>query len=218
MLLVCRWRLFPEKTVGVIGVSLDPNWLNALKLPTQVIIGLFLASGIVLLLDELGIIKLSDLSEFARPFVILMAVLWGSLSITGICAVLVDEWKKRKKQSLLSIRRKMRLQEREDSRAAAEKAALERLNHLSPQELRYLAKCLREGNQSFYAYAHSPAAATLIGKRLIYTPGTTHPRDYYPYTICDFAWKALLARKDEILTKDDENVKREEEEKARRRY
>lgn len=209
-----------EKTVRVIGVSLDPNWLNALRLPTQVIIGLFLASGIVLLFDELGIIKLSALSEFAKPFVILMAILCGSLSLTGIGAFLLDELMKHRKQSLLSFGRKMRLQEKEDSRAAAEKAALERLDYLSPQELRYLANCLREGNQSFYAYYYSSATATLIDKRLVCTPGTSHHQDHYPYTIMDSVWNALLARKDEFLKKDEENQKREreEEEKPRRRY
>lgn len=201
-------------------MTLDSNWLNALKLPTQVIIGLFLASGIILLFDELGIVKLSALSYFAKPFVILMAILWGSVSFTGVCTVLINEWKKRNKRSLLSFGRKLRLQERADSRAAAEKAALERLDYLSPQELRYLANCLREGSQSFYAYYYSSATAMLIDKRLICTPGTSHNQDRYPYTIMDFVWKALLARKGEFLKKDEENHEREreEEEKPRRRY
>jgi hypothetical protein len=116
------------------------------------------------------------------------------------------------------MRRQLRAQEKESERANAQGAALERIEHLSPKELRYLANCLREGSQSFYTYVHSPPVTTLMGKGLVYTPGGTHQQDHYPFTIYDFVWKALIERRDEILEKDSANKKKEDEEKRRNRY
>ncbi len=129
----------------------------------------------------------------------------GSLSLTGGIAFFVDVHKSRNRQTLLAGRQQLRAQEAREQRAQAEASALERLDHLAPQELRYLADALQSGSQSFYTYVHSPAVTTLAGKGLVYTPGGTHHQDHYPFTISDFAWKALLARKGEILARDDQN-------------
>lgn len=40
-----------------------------------------------------------------------------------------------------------------------------------------------------------------MGKGLLYTPGGSHHREHYPFTIDDFAWEELLKRKDEFLEK-----------------
>lgn len=195
----------------------DPNWINALKLPTQVMIGLCIASVALLGLDWAGILPLVDFGQLTKPLVLVLAVLSGSLSIAGIGAFIKDQLMGHRKQSLLASRRELKLQEAKIRREKAESAALERIDHLSSQEIRHLADCLRNRSQSFYTYVHSPSVTTLMGKGLVYTPGGTHNQDYYPFTISDFAWKALLARKDEILARDNENRKREEEEKRRGR-
>lgn len=196
----------------------DANWISALKLPTKVMLGLLITSIALLVLDSKSVINLTEFGALAKPGLVILAVASAALSITGIGAFFVEQWLAGKKHSLLATRREIRAQERREARQQAEAAALARIDHLSPKELRYLADCLKEGSQSFYTYVHSPPVTTLMGKGLVYTPGGTHHQDHYPYTIADFAWKALLERKEEILGKDAENRKREEDAKRRGRY
>lgn len=195
----------------------DVNWLNALKLPTRVMLGIFLASVVLLILDKKEIVVLGDLWTPAKAVVIILMVVSGSLSLAGIGGFIFDQFMKHRGRTLLSERRTERQKEREERRREAQEAALDRIEHLSPRELRYLAKCVRDNSQSFYTYVHSPPVTTLMGKGLVYTPGGTHNQDHYPFTIHDFAWKALLERRDEILSRDDENRRREEEEEKSRR-
>lgn len=196
----------------------DSSWINALKLPTQVIIGLFLAFLVLLGLDWAAVLPLATFGELTKPIVIVLLVVSGALSITGIGAYIKDQWARRNSHTLVAMRRQLRAQEKESEKAKAQCVALERIEHLSSKELRYLANCLKEGSQSFYTYVHSPAVTTLMGKGLVYTPGGTHHQDHYPFTIYDFAWKALIERRDEILAKDAANKKKEDEEKRRNRY
>jgi hypothetical protein len=58
--------------------------------------------------------------------------------------------------------------------------------------------------------------SNLMAKGLVATPGGTHNQDYYPFYFLDFAWNALLARKDEFIAKDDEHKRRKAAEKAGR--
>lgn len=180
-------------------------------------LGLLIASVALLVLDSKSVIILAEFGALAKPGLVILAVASAALSITGIGAFFVEQWLAGKKHSLLASRREIRAQEGREARLQAEAAALARIDHLSPKELRYVADCLKEGSQSFYTYVHSPPVTTLMGKGLVYTPGGTHHEDHYPYTIDDFAWKVLLERKEEILEKDAENRKREEAEDAKRR-
>jgi hypothetical protein len=84
------------------------------------------------------------------------------------------------------------------------------------EEIRYVADALRKNEQSFTAWVHSPYMSNLMAKGLVATPGGTHNQDYYPFYFLDFAWNALLARKDEFIAKDDEHKRRKAAEKAGR--
>jgi hypothetical protein len=94
---------------------------------------------------------------------------------------------------------------------------LKRLDHLSAQEIRYVADCLRKNEQSFLAYVHSGPVSNMMARGLVGSPGGTHHQDYYPYYFADFVWQALLARKDEFIEKDNEHKRREAAERAMRR-
>jgi len=188
----------------------DPSWLAALKLPTQVIFGLFLACIALLGLDWAAVLPLSKFGEIAKPSIIVLSVVFAALSLTGAVTYFMEQHTRRKTRALAADRRLQRGQDKKDSRANAQQVALGRIDYLNPQELRYLADCLRKNSQSFYTYLYSPAVKTLIGKGLVYTPGGTHNQDQYPFTILDFAWKALLGRKEEIIAKDAVNRKNEE--------
>jgi len=194
----------------------DPKWLDAIKLPTQFMLGLFITCVALLALDEYTILKLETFGVHTKAFVIVGSVLTGALSITGIGAFIKDQLFFGRKQSLLSSRREIRAKEVYARQEQSQKAIIGRIDHLCSEELRYLADCLREGSQSFYTWAHSPHAATLMSKGLVTTPGGTYHQDHYPFSISDFVWQSLIERKAEILQRDDENRKREEAERRRR--
>jgi hypothetical protein len=200
---------------------LDANWLNALKLPTKVISGLFIASIILLSLDGTEILDLSIFGGLAKPIVILICVVSGALSFTAAITFVIDLVSAGRKQTLLQQRRSLRKSEQDEERENRKRLVLERIEHLSKEELSLLADCLRENSQSFTTWVHSPYATMLGSKGLIYTPGGTHHQDYYPFVVNDFVWKYLLENKDSIIARDDENKRIEEEKKRNgrgRRY
>jgi hypothetical protein len=193
----------------------DPRWLDALKLPQKIIAGLFLFSLLLLLFDHYGVISLAEISGLARPIVIIAALLFGCLSLAAVGALIYDAFMQRHKKTLLARRREIRREEAERERAQFESRALARLDYLSKQEIRYVADALRKNEQSFLTHLYSPPVANLMAKGLVATPGSTHHQDHYPFYFRDFAWAALLQRKDEFIAKDDEHRRREAAERER---
>ena len=141
----------------------------------------------------------------------------GALSLTAIVSYLIDLIGAEKKRTLLQQRRDIRKQENEEQLNENKQKVINRISHLSKEELCYLADCLREKSQSFTTYVHSPYASTLGSKGLIYTPGGTHNQDYYPFVINDFVWNHLLENREKIIAQDDENKRIEEEKKRNSR-
>lgn len=196
---------------------IDSNWINALKLPTKVLTGLFVASVILLIFDKANILALSTFGALAKPATILVCVVSGALSLTSIIAFFIELFSASRKRTLLQQRREIKKAEEQEQIEAQKQRILERISHLSKDELRYLADCLRENSQSFTTYVHSPPASTLMSKDLIYTPGGTHHQDYYPFVVNDFVWEYLLENRDEIIARDEENKRIEEEKKRNHR-
>jgi hypothetical protein len=200
---------------------IDANWINALKLPTKVLSGLFFASIILLVLDITLVLELSVFSAIAKPVTILVCVVTGALSLTAIVSFFIEGFTSSRKRTLLERRRELKKSEKENLASLQKQKVLERLPHLTNDELSYLANCLRENSQSFTAYVHSPSTTTLMSKGFIYTPGGQHNRDHYPFVVNDFVWHHLLEGKDQIIEEDTENKRKAEEEKQnarRRRY
>jgi len=178
----------------------DLSWASALKMPTKIIVGLFLFFTLTLLLGTLEVIDLSD--KNTKSAVIVLAVLFGCLTTASIGAIFFDHLKMTRKIGLVAKRRSMRQESDLAKRAEYEANALSRLDFLSKEELYYVADCLKKNEQSFLAYAHSGPIATLIAKGLVATPGGIYNRNYYPYMFLDFAWRELLRRKEEFITKE----------------
>lgn len=197
---------------------IDSNWINALKLPTKVLTGLFVASVILLIFDKAKILELYTFVAIAKPATILICVVSGALSLTAIISFFIELFTAGRKHTLLQQRRELRKAEKQEEINAQKQRVLERIEHLSKDELRYLADCLRENSQSFTTYVHSPPAATLMSKGLIYTPGGTHHQDYYPFVVNDFVWEHILENREQIIAKDDENRRIEEEKKRNARH
>lgn len=196
----------------------DVKWLDILKLPLVATLGGALVPGALLLLAHLGVLDLDALGAIWRPTLIAFCATFSVLSLVGIVNVLLWPVRERRRQSLLAVRRAVRRREEDEQRAKAEARALESLDHLSKEEIRYVAKCLRNGSPTFYTWVHSSPAAMLQGKGLVWTTGATHHQDHYPYSFRDFAWRALLERREEFLEKDrkHEEAERAAEEAERR--
>lgn len=182
----------------------DSNWLNALKLPTQVMLGVFIACIIVLSFNHYEVIQLVLFGDIAKPIIILVAIFTGSLSFTGVISFIKDHISKFRKHKLLEQRKVLKLEQQKEQQVEYKKSVIKRLDHLTPKEIEHLADCLTENCQSFYAYVHSHSVGALIGKELVQSGGGTHNQDHYPFTITDFVWEELLERKDEFLQREEE--------------
>ena len=195
-------------------ITPDPKWLEALKLPLRVMIGVTLAAAGLLWLDHEKTIDLAVFGSLTKPAVVILGVVAGALYISGIGAFIYDLFAGKRKAKALTIRKELRKKEEEEQIEKNKATALERLDYLSEEELHYLADCLRRKSQSFTAWVHSAGTATLQQKRIITTPGGVHHQDHYPYMVEDFAWKELLRREAEFIERDDKN--RQEQDRQRR--
>lgn len=187
----------------------DAAWLDALKLPLRVKIGVTLGAAALLILNHLEVIALNDFGSLAKPIVIVLGVFTGALSVSGVAALAFGEISRSRREAALERRRDRRKAEREEENQAAIEAALQRLDYLSASELRYLADCLRKNSQSFTGWVNSSSLSTLMAKRIILSPGGAHPGGDYPFFVLDYAWKELLRRKADFIALDEENAKDE---------
>jgi hypothetical protein len=194
----------------------DAKWLDALKLPLKVTIGVAIASFVLLILDLKGLLDFGQYGAIARLALILLSVVFSILAVVGIVDELLAPVREKRRQSVLAARRAVRRKEHDEQRSAAQREALARLDHLSKEEIRVVADCLRDGSPSFFTYVHHPPVTMLMGKGLVWTPGGQHHQDHYPFSFHDWIWEKLLERKDEFIAKDDEFKKAEETEKQAR--
>lgn len=196
----------------------DPKWLDALKLPLRVTLAVALAATALFLLSFYRVLDLGPLQTVTRSILIIVAVLAWALSVVSLAELLFAPIREKHRRSLLAERRALRRQEEDEARAQNEATVLKRLDHLSAEEIRYAADCLRRGTPSFYTYCFSPPVSMLQGKLLVWSPGGQHHQDHYPFSFQDFVWRAMLTRKDEFIAKDEEHKRAEEAaKKAERR-
>lgn len=182
----------------------DPHWLNAFKLPTKVVGGLFIASVTLLFLDHYSVLQLSELGSKTVAIVWVGGVITGCLLLASLVELLTQPFRAKAQTSALAKRRSQRMLEKKLERDEARQNAVDKLDHLSGRELRVVADALREGSPSFYTYANSSAVSQLRAKNLVYTPGGAHHTDHYPFTFHDFVWEVLVERKAEFLQRSED--------------
>ena len=189
---------------------LEAKWLEALRLPLRIMVGLAISCWVLLALHWQGVLDLAQTFERALQALILVAVVSSVITTVVIIDTLFFEPRReRKKVKLLKARRAVRHEEEEQQRALREKKVLDQLDHLSNEEVRHVAGCLRQGTNTFYAWMASASAGTLRGKGLVWTPEGPFNIDRMPYTFHGFVWDALLKRREEFISKDDENMRAE---------
>lgn len=189
------------------------GWLSALNLPVKIMVGIFSACAAALILDYFSVVDLNVYGwEYTSQTVLLVSLLTGCLSISSI----VGDWlSSMRKMTLLSERRKLRQGEAMEAFEDHKETVIKRFDHLSREEIHYIANCLRKNESSFLAWVNSSPVANLMAKGLVATPGGQHHQDHYPFYFRDFVWEALVERRDEFIEKDDEFERREKEAKKR---
>ncbi|MGO7451832.1 hypothetical protein ACCS81_07465 [Rhizobium ruizarguesonis] len=180
----------------------DAKWLDALSLPARVTGGITGACILLLLLDNVGVLPLSVFGAIAWHIVLASGVFFGCLFTGSIVDLAVKQWQIVAKPRRLAAERQAIRDEKATERKEREEQVLRRLDYLSEEEIHYVAASLSSNSQSFQTWVNSSGVASLIGKGLVYSTGTQHHRDHYPFSFYDFAWDAIVARRDEFIEKD----------------
>lgn len=175
--------------------------IGVLKLPLRVTFAVALASGVLLLLDSQSAFDLSAVHAKTQAIVAIVWVASSVFSLGAIVNLLLEQLSERRKQSRFAGRRAGRQQEQKRERTRARARTLKHLDHLSPEELKYVVDCLRNEIPTFHTYEQSPPVDALQRKGLVWSSGAEHHTDHFSFSFYDFAWEALLARKDEFITK-----------------
>jgi len=176
-----------------------------MKLPLRVTLALALASGVLLLLDSQSVLELSALHAKTQTIVVVVWVASTVFSLGAIVNLLLEQFSERRKQLRFSGRRAGRKQEQKRQRTRAQARTLKHLDHLSQDELKYVMDCLRNETPVFHTYEQSPPVDALQRSGLVWSSGTENHTDHFSFTFYDFAWEALLARKDEFIAKHNAN-------------
>lgn len=172
-----------------------------MKLPLRVALAVTLASGVLLLLDSQSVLDLSAVHAKTQTIVVIVWVASSVFSLGAVVNLLLEQFSERRKQSRSAGRRAGRKQEQKRERIRAQARTLKHLDHLSPDELKYVVDCLRNETPTFHTYEQSPPVDALQRNGLVQSSGTENHTDHFSFSFYDFAWRALLARKDEFIAK-----------------
>lgn len=183
---------------------LDPKWLDALSLPAKVTGGLCAFFALALAMDS----YFTPLLGSWRPMFILGALFTGCLFGATMIAAAKEAIVERGKPAKLAKRRQLvredQARERAEAKAERESIIRKRIETLSDDEVRHVAKALRAGSPSFKSWANDGDLSNLMHRGLLTSPGGTHHQDYYPFSFPDDVWAILVENRDAILAKDDE--------------
>ena len=107
----------------------DSGWLRALKLLSQVVFGLILASATLLTIDYYEIIQLDQIHALATIILIQILVIFGSISIAFAASFFTQGHLRRKKRSTLEQRRENCDDKVKKQQRAPEEVALRVITH-----------------------------------------------------------------------------------------
>lgn len=177
----------------------DSGWIRALELPAKITGGLSVACAVIWLLDGSDSLNLDDVASWLRPVIL---IIWISSSCLFGASLLGEAWtagaahlRKRAAAKDTAAKEAAELQKRNEQR----QALVSQLDHLSERETHEAAKALKGGSPSFETWAYSPGAGHLIAKGLVYSLSGTYNQEQFPFIFHDFAWEALLERREVIL-------------------
>lgn len=178
-----------------------------MKLRLKVALAVALASGVLLLLDSQSVLDLSAVHAKTQTIAAIVWVASSVFSLGAIVNLLLEQLSERRKRSRFEGRRAGRKQEQKRQRTRAQARTLKHLDHLSLDELKYVVDCLRNETPVFHTYEQSPPVDALLRNGLVWSSGTENHTDHFSFSFYDFAWEALVARKDEFIAKHSANLR-----------
>lgn len=194
----------------------DFKWPDSLKMSPTQMIGAAVATSVLLVVHHQGYLDIPkpEYKEWVRPVLTIATVAFWAF---GLGEIVMRPLNERRRTAMLAARREVRRKEEAQIQAEHQATVLARLDHLSKEELAYVADCIRKGTPSFLTYMYHGPVALLCYKGLVATPGGNHHQDHYPFMFLDFVWKDILERSDEFIKKDAEHKKADEVAQLRRR-
>lgn len=185
-------------------MALEASWLDALKLPTKIKASIALACTALYYLFAQNLILLDQYDSLVQALLLIGAVVAGIFVAVDVVVWLCSPLTQKRQRSLLAERRADRRNEELAERDTKRAMVLERLNHLSNLELSLVAQALTNNSPTVYTWVNSSAVGAMLGKGLLWSPGSSHHQDHYPFTFHDFVWAEVLRRKEEFLDRSSE--------------
>lgn len=143
----------------------------------KIAFGLALSIIIILFLDWLNLVSLSEFHDLLKDSLILILIF---ISVVPLVKLTMSKWEISKHQ----------------------KEIIKRIDSLCIDELGYLANCLKKSETTFKAFQLCSNAISLTDKGIITRSSIHDPcNPNQPFTICDFVWDYLLKNKDQIIKK-----------------
>ncbi|MFH1342920.1 MAG: super-infection exclusion protein B [Pseudomonadota bacterium] len=178
---------------------MDSGWLKALELPAKITGGIFVGSLVTLYLDSVGSLSLAQIGIWLRPLISVAAIFSGALFLANIVNELVMEFRSRQTKKSADAAAIAEKTANDTAASVAKATALAHLDALSEEEIHIVAKALKDGSPSVKWWCHSGGAAQLVHKGLIDQLPGQYMRDNWPFIFHDFAWEAMLNRKEAFL-------------------
>ncbi|MFB9982823.1 hypothetical protein ACFSQQ_26205 [Mesorhizobium kowhaii] len=169
----------------------DLGWfVQALGLRASLIAGLALACAILVLAPVIGVTTFSGIDPTVMSFARVGLAVFGSLTLMNLAVATWGgvRWIGSK---LAEIR----------SRSAHKAAAAASLNELTARERNILAFLVTRNERHFVSNINGGYAASLIGRGLIHLaarPGQSLSALSVPFTVDEYVWEALQARREEF--------------------
>lgn len=142
---------------------------------------------------------LSQIGAWLRPTISVAAIFSGALLLAGILNELVVAFRAWRAKTTADAAALADQSAKAAKTADAKAKALAHLDTLSEEEIHIVSKALKEGSPSIKWWFHAGGAAQLVHKGLLDQLPGQYMTDHWPYTFRDFAWQAMLLRKDEYL-------------------
>lgn len=175
--------------------------LKALELPAKVSLGIFISSLVLIFSDSYKLLPLAPLWVHSVAVLKITAVVSGCLLLASGIAFLAEDKLNSRKASILSRRRALLEKEKIAALELKKSENLLYLDSLSYEEKVVIAAALRANSMSVVVPFDSIGANLLRSKGLGVFAGGLVDMEGAAFTIAPYAWRALQARKEDILSK-----------------
>lgn len=169
---------------------MDAGWIKALELPAKITGGLFAACVLIWLVDGSDALSLDDLGSWARPLLVVIAILSGCLFVSSIIPEVWQATESHRLERRSRAHHKKRIQE-----------FIADIPYLTEKEKTILGYLRHYKKKRFTGAQDAGHAATLLSKgyiRYIGVKGQTVSIMDVPFEVSSHVWEVVEARPDDF--------------------